>query len=168
MIRKEKAQNIAEQEVKSALVSCDSPLAPWTNTVVGEPVLVHDLNLLPSYWLVPVTVVDRTIGFVRILGNGRVFAIGTFGDHPDQLKKCPKVVTGISADEARRLVADSVQITQEESVAEPVFVHDGPIGRETWLVIISRRKQPLRWVFVTRGGYYERPAGETLDDTTEL
>ena len=65
-------------------------------------------------------------------------------------------------------MADTVQITQEESVAEPVFVHDGPIGREAWLVVISSKTRPHRWVFVTKGGHYERAAGSILYDTTEL
>ena len=39
---------------------------------------------------------------------------------------------------------------------EPVYVHDGPPGREAWLVRVHSRDFGTRQILVTRGGAYER------------
>jgi hypothetical protein len=167
MITKEEARKIAEQKVMFTLEYGNSPFEPWPHGAVGEPVLVYDVQGHPSYWLVPFMVDDCAAGFIRVLSSGRVFAVGTFCVHPEQLAKCPMVVTGITAEEALHLVRDSVKLKADETPAEPVFVHDGPFGREAWLVEISRGARPYRWIFVTQGGCYERPAGENLEERFE-
>ena len=128
--------------------------ASWAGADVGEAVLVRDLARAPSYWLVPIVSAGRVEGAIRVLGSGVVAAIEQFS--------CPApVVTGIDAAQARRLAAE--HIGGDESVAEPVYVHDGPPGREAWLVESSKGGKPARWIFVTAGGVYERPAGVPRD-----
>jgi hypothetical protein len=64
-------------------------------------------------------------------------------------------------------VIDQVRVGETETMAEPMYVHDGPIGREAWLVVIRDHGVPTRWVFVTPGGSYERPAGQVLPESPE-
>jgi hypothetical protein len=45
---------------------------------LGQPVLVEDVFKSPSYWIVPLLIQEQVAGFVRILGTGKVTAIGTF------------------------------------------------------------------------------------------
>lgn len=54
-----------------------------------------------------------------------------------------------------------------ELASEPVFVHDGPIGKKAWLDEVSMHGKPSRWIFVSRELVYERRAGETRDSTID-
>jgi hypothetical protein len=68
-------------------------------------------------------------------------------------------VTRIDAGAAAAQAAGRVHGARGETAAAPVYVHDGPPGREAWLVEVSRGGRPTRWIFVTPGAVYERPAG---------
>jgi hypothetical protein len=164
MIAADEAKQIAAGELNQLRQAGDSLLSQWPKGVVGEPVMVSDVFGRPSYWLVPFIVAGRVAGFVRILKEGRVAAVGTFCRRPGKLDTCPNIVTGISAEEARIRFDDSVQLEGDETAAPPVFVHDGPIGRETWMVVTVRGSQPHRWIFISKGGWYERRAGQTLEE----
>ena len=96
--------------------------------------------------------------------NGRVGAVGKFGGDSSR-GELPTTVTGIDA----RVAAERANacLTRNETAMEPVFVHDGPPGREAWLVTTSHGGQPHRWIFVTPGFVYERPAFEPFDPELE-
>jgi len=60
-----------------------------------------------------------------------------------------------------------VRVESGDSALEPVYVHDGPYGREAWLVEVLRNGRPNRWIFVTPAFIYERTCGEMRDTTRE-
>ena len=145
----------------------DPLFAPWQTASLGEPVLVSNERKQPSYWLVPVEMGGRSIGYIRILGTGQVSALGAYYKDPAHLDAAPATVTGIDSVEAARQVATRIDPLQGETAGPPVYVHDGPPGREAWLVEVIKDGRPVRWLFVTPGGIYERPAGKTLDEGFE-
>jgi hypothetical protein len=135
----------------------DSQFAPWAGASVGEPVLVSTLSGEPSYWTVPVAREGRVIGFVRVSGTAQVMAAGAFYRDPLHLSGCPAVVTGITAQEALRLAATAAEVN-EDAVDAPSYVHDGPPGREAWLVRVRTSGQH-KDLLVTAAGAVDRPAG---------
>ena len=84
-------------------------------------------------------------------------AAGAFYRDPQQLSGCPSVVTGITAQEAARLAATAAGASEDE-VDAPSYVHDGPPGREAWLVRVRSGGQH-RDLLVTAAGAVDRPAG---------
>ena len=42
------------------------------------------------------------------------------------------------------------------AIDDPVYVHDGPPGREAWLVRVREADGPPQTLFVGPGGMYER------------
>ena len=134
----------------------DPLFAPWADASVGDPVLVRTLDGRPSYWLVPVERDGRAIGFVRISLAGEVAAAGVRYRDPRRLQAAPTLVTGIDASEAAARAEAAV--AGGASVGEAVYVHDGPPGREAWMVRLLDASGAPRVVFVTPGGTYERAA----------
>jgi hypothetical protein len=167
MIDAGEARQAAERELGGPMADVDPQLAAIRGGLLGEPVLVRDLSLHPSYWLIPIVRGEHVVGFVRVLPAGRVAAVGTFCRDPARLEDCPRTVTGIAAEEAERRAAARVDMEGGERARPPVFVHDGPPGRETWLVRITRPGRGERWIFVSSGLTYERPAGESRDAEME-
>lgn len=144
----------AAEERAQAIAMQDALFEPWARSTVGEPVLVRAVTGEPSYWLVPVELGDRAIGFVRVTTEGKAVASGALYRDPARLNGAPPVVTGITAAEARARVAD---VLGAGSVAgEPVYVHDGPPGREAWLIGVREPDGATRLIFVTAAGWYER------------
>ena len=167
MIAAKEATRIARLEANDIAQSGDSLFALWCNASIGEPVLVHDLQRRPLYWLVPVQLGDRVGGFVRVLSSGRVSATGALYADPTCLGTLPPTVTGIEKHEAARRAADRVRTDRGETAREPLFVSDGAPGREAWLVEVVEQDMPRRWIFVTPRFVYERPAGEVRDPARE-
>jgi hypothetical protein len=89
---------------------------------------------------------------VRVLGDGRVAAVEALREG--------SAVSSLGAAEAARRAEAEVRREAGESAAAPELVHDGPPGREAWRVEVSRAGRPWRWIFVTPGGVYQRPAGK--------
>ena len=167
MIDDEQAREQAQAALHQAPLLGDPLLAPWRAASLGQPVLVLDVWRRPSYWLVPVLLEGRAAGFVRVLEDGRVGAVGALYRDPTRLADSPAVVTGIDAPTAARRAVAHVWPEQGETAADPVFVHDGPPGREAWLIEVSRGGQAVRWVFVTPAFVYDRPAGQPRDEARE-
>ncbi|MBN1235658.1 MAG: hypothetical protein JW999_06360 [Methanotrichaceae archaeon] len=163
----EYAKKLAEEELMRTLIQKDRLFAPLSAASIGTPFLVRNVFKKPSYWLIPLLMHDRVGGFVRVLGNGRVAHIGTFYHDPSELRDAPLEITGVSAAEASRQATRKIHHDQGESASDPIFVHDGPIGREAWLIEVVREGIPRRWIFVTPAFIYERTAGEMLDETME-
>jgi hypothetical protein len=161
------AVDAAKKKLEETVITQDPLFAPWSDAFLGEPVLVRDLAKNPSYWIVPVMVQEKVIGFVRVLRTGQVGAVGAFYTDPSQIMSCPTVVTGIDAEEARQRAEEKIHSEKGEKASDPVLVHDGPPGREAWLVEVYKNGRPFRWIFVTPAFVYERPAGQQLDETLE-
>jgi hypothetical protein len=148
------ARETAERE-RARLARTDASLEQWQNAEAGVPVLVHTMAGAPAYWLVPVELREgdtaplRLAGFVRVTLNGRVAAAGRYqGD--------VRTVTGITADEARSMAA--AEAPPGSLIGEPLFVHDGPPGREGWRVDVTASDASVHTLLVTRGGV-SRPTG---------
>jgi hypothetical protein len=144
----------AAEERAQAMATRDALFEPWVRSSVGEPVLVRAVTGEPSYWLVPVELDDRAIGFVRVTTEGKAVASGALYRDPTRLNGAPPVVTGITAAEARERVADA--LGAGAVAGEPVYVHDGPPGREAWLIRVREPDGATRLLFVTAAGWYER------------
>ncbi|MGI8807978.1 MAG: hypothetical protein ACR2KK_09085 [Acidimicrobiales bacterium] len=134
----------------------DPLFEPWAAATIGDPVLVRTVEGEPSYWLVPVELGGRAIGFVRVTGNGRVAAAGVHYRDAQSLVDSPRLVTGIGADEAVEQARAHLAGTAARVMADPVFVHEGPPGREAWRVLVEVGDGSARTLFVTSGGVYER------------
>jgi hypothetical protein len=163
MITADEARHIAADAEHLA----DIDLADWPRGRWGEAIPVSDTARRPSYWLVPYWVDDRAVGFARIHAEGRLLAIGSLGQPGRALEHYPKTVTGVPATRAWEIFEDCVRLEAGETAAKPIYVHDGPPGREAWLVETTRGGRPHRWVFVTAAGCYERSAGTALADDLE-
>lgn len=167
MISKEQIQSIAKDEFTRSLKEGDTLLQSWSQATVGEPAIVRDVYGEPAYWIVPFISEGYVVAFVRITDTGSVLNIGTFCSASDSISRCPRHVTGLAVEQARSKVINEIKLGPNETMEDPVFVHDGPVGREAWRVIISDKSGPKRWLFVTQSGIYERPAGQVLADSPE-
>lgn len=142
--------------------SRDPLFAPWSTATIGRPVLVRAPDGGPAYWLVPVERDGRAIGFVRVTLDGDAVAAGAHYRRSDRTHDAPAYVTGIDSTAALALAQTAVAGTPLD---EPMYVHDGPPGREAWLVRLRDRDGAVRTLFVTAGGTYERdPSGAPAGD----
>jgi hypothetical protein len=160
MIDAQAAREAAESALASLLAEPDSLIASWPEAAVGTPVMVAGVTGGPSYWLVPLEVANRAIGGARIDAEARVLTIGLTCREPRRIEDFPRVVTLLTAEEAAAK-ARAVLEPGEEALP-PRFVHDGPPGREAWLIETRRGRQPARWIMVTPGGATVRRAGDEI------
>lgn len=166
-IEEEEAKRLAKHEILTTLNQRDRLFAPLSNASLGKPVLVRNVFGEPSYWLVPLLSEDKLVGFVRVLGDGRIAHIGTFFRDAGGRLEAPPTITGIDASEARIRAAERINRDIGEAAADPVFIHDGPVGKEAWLIEVMRDRVPIRWIFVTPAFIYERPAGTSFCESLE-
>jgi hypothetical protein len=129
--------------------------------------MVRTLKGSPSYWLVPVIITGKTAGFMRVTAAGQVAAFGAYYRKSSELADAPTLVTRIDAKTAAAKAATLIDAGRGEIASAPIYVHDGPEGREAWMIEVSRERRAIRWIFVTPGGVYERPAGTTRDAAVE-
>jgi len=160
------ALKIARKQADGLRHSEDSLFTLWEQAICGAPVLVHDVYGRPSYWLVPVVKESYVVGFVRLTDAGDVMDLGSFCRDPRNIHTCPEHVTGISMENVRQKM-NAVTLEPGEVAGMPLFVHDGPVGRETWRVETVLNGAAHRWFFISSGGIYERPAGSILDESSE-
>lgn len=166
-VSSEKAREIAEAEIRSSGIQSDPLFSPLTEACIGQPALVRDVFNNPSYWTVPVMIKDKVAAFARVLPDGRVAALGVLYRDPKHIEECPTTIYGMDADQALRLAAEKLHPQEGETASKPVFVHDGPHGREAWLIEVVKKGVASRWIFVTPAFAYERQAGELLDEAME-
>jgi hypothetical protein len=67
-----------------------------------------------------------------------------------------------AAPEAAAKARAEIGLQEGETLVTPRFVHDGPPGREAWLMETRQLQRPLRWIFVTPGGCTARRAGARI------
>jgi len=123
----------------------------------GAPAEVREPGGGLDYWLVPGLRGGGVVALARILPDGRV---ATVGELRRPAADAAEAATGLGA-EAARALADRLR-GEHAAVAEPVLVHDGPVGREAWLYAVTTGDGRARWVFATGGGTYDREAGASL------
>ena len=164
MITAAEAAASAAAALQSLVAESDTMLAPWPAPSVGAPVMVEDIAGGPSYWLVPFTASGHVIGSARVDATGRVMTIGMSRSRTGRLEDCPRVVTLLTAEEAASL--SRAVLESGEVALPPRFVHDGPRGREAWLIETQRAGRRARWITVTPGGASARPVGVRLDQET--
>jgi hypothetical protein len=160
MIAAVEAAASAAAAFEGLVAASDAMLAPWPVPTVGAPVMVEDIAGAPSYWLVPFMSSGHVIGSARVDASGRVMTIGMSRSRTGRVEDCPRVVTLVTAEEAASAAHEVLE--QGEDALPPRFVHDGPPGREAWLVETQRAGRRARWITVTPGGTSARPAGVRL------
>jgi hypothetical protein len=74
----DQALEIAKAGIKQTEGQRNLAYTSWIDASLGQPVLVEDVFKAPSYWIVPILIQEQVAGFVRVLGTGKVTAIGTF------------------------------------------------------------------------------------------
>jgi hypothetical protein len=140
---------------------------PWEELELASPRLVSDLSGDPSYWVVPLHCGHHPVGFVRVMPDGEVAAIGFTCRQPENPEACPVPTFALTPSAIEeKFLADS-RLHPGENRSEPRLVHDGPPGREAWLIETRRDGLPRRWIFVGQAGIYERAAGITLGTGSE-
>jgi len=152
MIDKEEAKKRAQNGALLLGISGEREFEDWSSVIAGEPVLVHNLMGEPSYWVVPLLKDNTLVGFARIGKDGEIEAIGSLSG--------ATTVTGIDAEEALKLLKSQVELEEGEELSPPLYVHDGPPGKEAWLFVTRKHGRPWRWIFVTPAFVYERRAGQ--------
>jgi hypothetical protein len=125
--------------------------------VAGEPVAVRTPEGELGYWLVPGAREGRIVAVARVLPDGR---LATVAELREPAADAAEAVTGLSEGGAEH-VAGGLRVGDAQ-VFGPMLVHDGPIGREAWLCVVTGVDGYRRWVFATGGGTYERPADTPL------
>lgn len=143
------ARSAALAALDDALLGPD--LADLAAARLGVPVLVRTTGGTPSYWLVPLEHDDRCVGFVRVAGGGAIAAVGRYGGSSALDLDADAVIDRVSN-----------RLADGEVAARPMLVHDGPPGREAWMLVASVGETPRRRLFVTPTGLYERPADEEI------
>lgn len=159
MIGRDEAEAVARAALAARVRTGDPLLKPWREIAVGAAVAVYDVAGPQSYWLAPLVAGDQTVGFVRVGLNGEIEALGITCRGPTTSQRCPPVASGTEPQEALARARDEGGLAAGEQLAPPRLVHDGPHGREAWLVESTIEGRPYRWFFVTPTGLYIRPAG---------
>lgn len=166
-INEDQACDIAKEAIDRESKVGGPSFALWSKADLGDAILVMTIHHEPSYWLFPVKIRGKIAGFVRVLRNGRVAQVGSFSSSPGIIKG-PPIITGISQEQAIQKVGARIHLDRDERFSDPVFVHDGPIGMEAWLIEVIKESVPCRRIFVTPTSIYEHAAGMKQIDRREL
>jgi hypothetical protein len=164
---REDAKAQVERELNHFLRNQDPLLMSLKGASIGVPVLVRNIFKQASYWLVPLLVREQLTGFARVLLNGTVAHIGKIGGDSKEATGSSWIITGIDKLEAARRAEERICHDCGELATDPIFVHDGPIGREAWMVEVVKDGNPIKWIFVTPSFIYDRPAGKSVDENLE-
>jgi len=127
--------------------------------VPGEPERVDTPEGALAYFLVPDRRDEGIVAVARVLPDGRVASVARL---TAPAADCAVALTGLGAARVEMLAEDIAARHGAMRVGKPRLVHDGPIGREAWLLVVAEPGGTRRWVFVTAGGTYARMAGEPL------
>jgi len=148
-------KEIARQYLEKIRQRNDPLLKPWNDAAIGNPLQVFTVNLEPSFWIIPVQLNQKVIGHIEI-DNGRVTGFTLFYKNPESIQTCPKVVTRITAGEAKLEAKGILKKHINAVISEPVFVHDGPKNRLAWMFNVRYDDQIRYQVFATPGYAYQR------------
>ncbi len=125
--------------------------------VPGEPEQVDTPGGAPAYVLVSDRREEGVVAVARVLLDGRVASVARLAG---PAANCAAAVTGLETARIRALAHEIAGQHGGTLLGEPKLVHDGPVGREAWLLVVERPGGVRRWVFATAGGTYERGINE--------
>lgn len=148
----------ARRRLREAALQGFVALPGGTGTpAAGDPEPVQTPEGTLSYFLVPDRREGMVVAVARVFPDGRVAGVlRPTVPAPD----CAAVVTGVAAGPLRALADEIARREGATVVGEPRLVHDGPVGREAWLLTLALPGGSQRWVFATAGGSYTRRPGE--------
>jgi hypothetical protein len=150
-------EHVADEHLGSLRAELGLPRSIAEKAGRAQPMLVKDLAGDPSYWLVPIELEDRLVGFLRLGLDGAVLAYGRFGQ-ARELRGFPALsyLSEQTADsEIREAFGDDC-----EEIGRPQLVHDGPVDRIAWLSRGRSADGTRMLLFWTFGSAYSRPEGE--------
>ena len=125
----------------------DPTMAALRGAEAGAPVLARSLGGTPAFWIVPLEAGARVAGFARVELNGRIAQIGCFGAAAD--------VAFFEGPPARTM--NEIRARHPAApLSQPQLSYDGSPAKWAWLVKVG--VPATRFIFVTPGGWYERPA----------
>ncbi|MDK3071989.1 hypothetical protein QO034_02595 [Sedimentitalea sp. JM2-8] len=159
MITEQEALDAAGRALRAERARGEPLFSQWPLLSAAAPKLVQDVTGAPSYWIVGLVSGDRFVGFVRVMPDGGIAAIGVTCDRPQRPETCPTPTFALSRAELENFARASGSLTDDDQASAPRLVHDGPPGRDMWLIETRKDGSPDRWIFVGAGGVYERPAG---------
>lgn len=119
-------------------------LGEWPEGVAGDPLLVSTLDGDPSYWFIPILQDGSPAGALRLWTDGELLSAA-----PDPARMGAPPPREEAVRRARELTGPDAR------VLEARYVHDGPPGREAWLVTVGGQSAPRR-ILVSGGGAEER------------
>jgi hypothetical protein len=132
----------------------DPTMAALRGVAAGAPVLARSPGGTPAFWIVPLEAGTRVPGFARVELDRRVAQIGRLGAAADDPSASPEAAyfQGPSAK-----VMDEIRARHPTApMSPPQLSYDGSPAKWAWLVKVG--DPATRYVFVTPGGWYERPA----------
>jgi hypothetical protein len=131
-------------------------MAALKGAEAGAPVLARSPGGTPAFWIVPLEAGTRVFGFARVELNRRVAQIGRFGASADDPSTSPEAAffRGPPATAMKEIRAKH----PTAPISQPQLSYDGSPAKWAWLVKVG--DPATRFVFVTPGGWYERPARE--------
>lgn len=121
----------------------------------GEPAYVRaaEASAGSGYWLVAGWSNGTISAVARILRDGRVATVGHISA---PAADAAEAATGLSS---ARVASQKDEIARAYSgriVNGPILVHDGPVGREAWMLVLERESGETLHLFATAGGTYVR------------
>jgi hypothetical protein len=121
----------------------------------GEPEFVRAIEPASGagYWLVPAHSGGAITAVARILRDGRVATVGSLSK---PARDCAEAVTGLAASQVAALTGDLAREHDGQVEGTPILVHNGPVGREAWMLTLRRDTGRSVLVFATAGGSYVR------------
>jgi len=129
-------------------------MAALSGAEVAVPLLARSPGGAPAFWIVPLKAGTRVPGFARVELDGRVAQIGRFGAAADDSSAWPAAaffqgppVTVMNEIRAKHSTAP---------LSQPQLSYDGSPAKWAWLVKVG--DPATRFIYVTPGGWYERPA----------
>lgn len=122
----------------------------------GEPEPVLTPDGMPGYFLIGDRRDNGVVAVARVRLDGRVATVARLAA---QAADCAAVVTGLDTARVAALAPEIARRHGGSLAGEPRLVHDGPVGREAWLLVVDVPDKGRRWVFATAGGSYERAVG---------
>ncbi len=129
-------------------------MAALRGVEAGAPVLARSPGGTPAFWIVPLEAGTRVLGFARVELNSRVAQIGHFGASADDPSTSPEAAffQGPPATAMKEIRAKH----STAPISQPQLSYDGSPAKWAWLVKVG--DPATRFIFVTPGGWYERPA----------
>jgi len=152
----EAVRKVVASASKQSPVADDAKFSIVRDAEIGSPVMVYTPEGEPSFWMVPFVLKNSACGFAYVELSGKVSKFGIFGSTPEDhsswidasfFKKPPDAII--------------VEIQAKFSgltISKPVFSYDTSPARWAWRIEVKNKIRTI--IFITPGGWYERPSEE--------